>query len=141
MVMVLPTLPHVHPWVTMAIPTSSCSSCEVWSFSVISSRGLVRMRDPHRLRWGKERGPAGSFSSPDDQLGASQTKALGRRKTSQDVTRPSQNCNANSQLKRHGLLHLNHTNKYDLSDFSPRSPIVSVYVSFMTVWDFVSKLV
>ena len=94
LVMVLPTLPSI-PWVTMGIPTSSCSSCEAWSFfSFTSSRGLVRMRDPHRLRWGKERGPAGSFSSPD-QLGARSDKYIGK---TPDVTRLSQTCNAKKPI-------------------------------------------
>ena len=52
------------------------------------------MRDLRKLRWGKEHGPAGSFSSPD-QLGArlsdkniGKTQDVTRRhKTSQDVTR------------------------------------------------------
>jgi hypothetical protein len=133
--MVSPTLPSVHPWVTM-VPTSSAAAVEVWSLiSFISSRGLVRMRDLRKLRWGKERGPAGSFSSPD-QLGArwsdkniGKTQDVTRRhKTSQDVTRPSQNCNAN----RHSLLHFNHTNitcpNVCPSVVNPRSPTETVFM-------------
>ena len=57
-----------------------------------------------------------------------------RHKTSQDVTRPSQNCNAN----RHSLLHFNHTN-ITCPNVCPSVNCFYVYVSFITVWDFVSK--
>ena len=51
-----------------------------------------------------------------------------RHKTSQDVTRPSQNCNAN----RHSLLHFNHTNitcpNVCPSVVNPRSPTETVFM-------------
>ena len=140
--MVSPTLPSVHPWVTM-VPTSSAAAVEVWSLiSFISSRGLVRMRDLRKLRWGKERGPAGSFSSPD-QLGARWSdKNIGK---TQDVTRRHKTV-SKLQCQQTQFTALQ-SYKYNLPKCLSKcrqSKISNwncfyVYVSFITVWDFVSK--